>query len=114
MTKFMNTLPKIAIAVPPCTLRILAKLPEFGKEGPIRQFSATGLANKTGDALALAAQLPVAIARHGKRRFVILSTEEFEALHQGKDSRTANHVGDLDDAKATRLVTDLQANIDSN
>ena len=64
--------------------------------------------------LALAAQLPVAIARHGKRRFVILSTEEFEALHQGKDSRTAHHVDDLDDAEATRLVTDLQANIDSN
>ena len=78
----------------------------------MRQFSATDLANKTGDVLALAAQQPVAIARHGKRRFVVLSTEEFEALRQGKDSRTAYHVDDLDDAEAARLMTELQNSID--
>ena len=80
----------------------------------MRQFSATDLANKTGDVLALAAQQPVAIARHGKRRFVVLSTEEFEALRHGKDSRTAHHVDDLTDAEADRLTTELQHSIDND
>ena len=80
----------------------------------MRQFSATDLANKTGDVLALAAQQPVAIARHGKRRFVVLSTEEFEALRQGKDSRAAHHVDDLTDAEDDRLMTELQNSIDND
>jgi len=78
----------------------------------MRQFSATDLANRTGDVLALAAQQPVAIARHGKRRFVVLSTEDFEALRHGTDSRTVHHVNDLDDAEALQLMTELQASID--
>lgn len=80
----------------------------------MRQFSATDLANKTGDVLALAAQQPVAIARHGKRRFVVLSTEEFEALRQGKDNCTSHHVDDLTDAEADRLMTELQNSIDND
>ncbi len=80
----------------------------------MRQFSATDLANRTGDVLALAARHPVAIARHGKRRFVVLSTEEFEALRRGRDSRTAHHVDDLDEDEARRLVTELQASIDND
>lgn len=78
----------------------------------MRQFSATDLANKTGDVLALAAQQPVVITRHGKPRFVVLTKEEFEALRQSKDSQTAHHVDDLHDAEATRLVNELQASID--
>ena len=80
----------------------------------MRQFTATDLANKTSDILALAARQPVAIARHGKQRFVVLATEDFEALRQGKDSRTAHHVDDLDDTEATRLVNELQASIDND
>jgi len=78
----------------------------------MRQFSATDLANKTGDVLALAAQQPVSIARHGKPRFVVLSAEEFEAMRHGKDSRTAHHVDDLEDNEAARLISELQASID--
>jgi prevent-host-death family protein len=77
----------------------------------MQQFSATDLANKTGDVLAIAAQQPVAIARYGKRRFVVLSTEEFEALCQAKDSRTAHHVNDLSDTEAARLLAELQTSI---
>ena len=80
----------------------------------MREFSATDLGNKTGDVLAAASQEPIAIARHGKRRFVVLSTEEFEALRQGKDSRTAHHVDDLTDAEADRLMTELQNSIDND
>ncbi|EEE35223.1 type II toxin-antitoxin system prevent-host-death family antitoxin [uncultured Ruegeria sp.] len=80
----------------------------------MRQFSATDLANKTGDVLAIAARQPVAIARHGKRRFVVLSTEEFETLRLGKDSRSAHHVDDLDDDEAARLVAELEASISND
>ncbi|UWQ00220.1 type II toxin-antitoxin system Phd/YefM family antitoxin [Aliiroseovarius crassostreae] len=80
----------------------------------MRQFSATDLANKTGDVLALAAQNPVAITRHGKPRFVVLSTEEFEALRQCKDTQSAHHIDDLGDAEATRLVNELQASIEND
>ena len=111
---FFGNLANIAIVMPLRVLHILAKLAETEKGSTMRQFSATDLANKTGDVLAVAAQQPVAIARHGKRRFVVLSTEEFEALRQGKDSRTAHHVDDLDDAEATRLMTELHASIDKD
>ena len=53
------------------------------------------------------ALISVAIARHGKRRFVVLSTEDFEALRHGTDSRTVHHVNDLDDAEALQLMTEL-------
>ncbi|MBQ4824551.1 type II toxin-antitoxin system prevent-host-death family antitoxin [Leisingera sp. HS039] len=80
----------------------------------MRQFSSADLANKTGDVLAAAAQQPVAIACHGKRRFVVLSMKEFELLRQGRDSRTAHDVDELDDKEATRLVAALWSSIDND
>jgi antitoxin Phd len=41
------------------------------REPIMRHFSATELANKTGDVLAAAAQEPVHIQRHGKSRYVV-------------------------------------------
>ena len=73
----------------------------------MRQFSSTELSTKTGDVLAAAAQRPVTIARHGKARFVVLSSEQFELLKRNNDSRTAIHVGDLSDSEADQLIADL-------
>lgn len=78
----------------------------------MRQFSSTELANNTGDVLAAASEGPVTIARHGKARYVVLSTSQYEALTQGRNTRRAYHVSDLDDAEAERLVEDLQESID--
>jgi antitoxin Phd len=78
----------------------------------MKQFSATELANKTGDVLAAAAQAPVAIARHGKPRFVVLSAERFEDLQARGDTRRAFNVADLTDAEADRLIGALQNSID--
>ena len=77
----------------------------------MRQFSSTELANKTGDVLAAAAQGPVTIARHGKARFVVLSTEHFERLKSGHDSRRALHISDLNDAQADALIEELERSI---
>ena len=55
----------------------------------MRNFSSTELANKTGDVLAVAAQEPVHIQRHGKSRYVLLSVEQFESLSTRADQRRA-------------------------
>ncbi|POF27766.1 type II toxin-antitoxin system Phd/YefM family antitoxin [Roseibium marinum] len=77
----------------------------------MRAFSSTELANKTGDVLAAAAQEPVAIQRHGKSRFVMLSAEEFERLQQKRDTRKAVHVSELSDTDAADLLSALEDSI---
>ncbi|MES0884299.1 type II toxin-antitoxin system Phd/YefM family antitoxin [Roseibium sp. SCP14] len=80
----------------------------------MRAFSSTELANKTGDVLAAAAQEPVAIQRHGKSRFVMLSAEEFERLQQKRDSRKTVHVSELSDVEAGDLVSALEDSIEND
>ncbi len=80
----------------------------------MKQFTSTELANKTGDVLAAAAQRPVAIARHGKPRFVMLTSEQFELLNRTNDSRSVRHVGDLSDVEAAALSKELQDSIDND
>lgn len=79
----------------------------------MKQFSSTELANRTGDVLAAAAEAPITIARHGKPRFVMLSTEQYERLRRA-DTRRAFNVSDLTDAEAEKLIADLQASIDND
>ncbi len=92
----------------------LANIHKIAMESNLRQFSSTELTNKTGDVLAAAAQRPVAIARHGKARFVVLSTEQFERLQHGIDTRRSVHVSDLNDAEAEAMIEALQESIDND
>ena len=80
----------------------------------MKQFSATELANRTGDVLAAAAQAPVRIARHGKARFVVLTAEQFALIQTRGDSRRAFHLSDLTDDEASRLTNALQHSIDND
>lgn len=77
----------------------------------MRNFSATELANKTGDVLAAAAQEPVNIQRHGKARYVLLSVEQFERLSAKADQRRAVHVEDLTPNEADKLIAQLEHSI---
>ena len=77
----------------------------------MRSFSSTELANKTGDVLAAAAQGPVAINRHGKPRFVMLSAEQFERMIKPADPRRVFHVSDLSDEDAKDLIAALEDSI---
>jgi antitoxin Phd len=79
----------------------------------VKQFSSTELANRTGDVLAAAAEAPISITRHGKPRFVMLSTEQYDRLSRRDETRRAFHVSNLTDAEAERLIADLQASIDN-
>lgn len=78
------------------------------------QFSSTDLGNKTGDVLAAAAQEPVAIARHGKRRFVLLTTERFETLKTSGDPRVARRTADIPPEEGALLVAELERHIDAD
>ena len=78
------------------------------------QFSSTDLGNKTGDVLAAAAQEPVAIARHGKRRFVLLTTEKFETLKTSGDPRIARRTVDIPPEEGALLVAELERHMDAD
>lgn len=80
----------------------------------LRSFSSTELSNNTGDVLAAAAQGPVAINRHGKPRFVVLSAEQFERFAAQSDTRRAFHVSYLGDAEAESLIGKLEASIEND
>lgn len=66
----------------------------------IQNFSAADLARKTGDILDAASCAPVAITKHRKPRFVLMSLERYEALTGGSDQKAHT----LDD-----LTADLKA-----
>jgi prevent-host-death family protein len=93
----------------------MPKIAKISKlEPPVKQFSSTELANRTGDVLAAAAEAPVMIARHGKPRFVMLSAEQYERLRRREETRRTFHVSELTDAEAEQLVRDLQDSIDND
>ncbi|MDE0524082.1 MAG: type II toxin-antitoxin system prevent-host-death family antitoxin [Boseongicola sp.] len=78
------------------------------------QFTSTDLGNKTGDVLAAAAQEPVAITRHGKRRFVLLTTEKYEALKTSGDPRIARRTADIPSDEGKLLVAELTRLMDAD
>lgn len=78
------------------------------------QFTSTDLGNKTGDVLAAAAQEPVAIARHGKRRFVLLTTEKYESLKTSGDPRIARRTADILPEEGKLLVAELTRLMDAD
>ncbi len=55
----------------------------------MKQFAAGDLTRNTGDLFEAATVAPVAITKHRKPRFVIMSMERFEALTTGHGSQVA-------------------------
>lgn len=80
----------------------------------MREFSATDLGNRTGDVLAAASQEPVKIARHGKARFVVLTTETFEKLSSANDPRIARLTKDIPEAEGAQLLAELDRIIETD
>lgn len=80
----------------------------------MRHFTSTELANKTGDVLAVAAQEPVHIQRHGKSRYVLLSVEQFENLSTRADARRAVHIDDMSKEQADELIAALAYSINND
>ena len=77
----------------------------------MREFSATDLGNKTGDVLAAAWQEPVTITRHGKARFIMLTTDTYNRIQRSLDPRIARRTADMPanegavlEAELTRMI----------
>ena len=61
----------------------------------MKQFAAGDLTRGTGNLFEAATIAPVAITKHGKPHFVVMSMEQFRALKAGRGSPAALDVADM-------------------
>ena len=74
----------------------------------MKDYTATELANRTGDVLMAAARETVEITRHGKPQFVILSRERYQQILARGDRRRAVQVDAMDEAERDALLHALE------
>ncbi len=74
----------------------------------MKQFAAGDLTRNTGDLFEAAAVSPVAITKHRKPRFVVMSMERFEALTTGRSTQVALDVTDMPDDLGKLLDTGIE------
>jgi len=55
----------------------------------MKEFAATDLTRKTGDLFDAATISPVAVTKHHKPRYVIMSMERYESLTHGQETKRA-------------------------
>lgn len=77
----------------------------------MREYSATELANNTGDVLSAAAQEAVEITRHGKPRYVLMSRERYQALMGTAATQKAVRVAGMSDAERQDMLAALDAEL---
>lgn len=76
----------------------------------IQNFPAADLARKTGDILDAASRAPVAITKHRKPRFVIMSVERYEALTGAADQQ-AHTIHDMPDELRDTIIAALERDL---
>ena len=75
----------------------------------MKQFAAGELTRNTGDLFEAATVAPVAITKHRKPRFVMMSMERFEALTTGRGAQVALDVTDMPEELGDLLDRGLDA-----
>lgn len=78
----------------------------------MKEFRAADLTRNTGDLFEAATVAPVAITKHRKPRFVIMSMERYEAMTKGHALQVAVDVADMPDDLGTLLDKGLQDHFD--
>lgn len=73
----------------------------------MRAYTLTELGNKSGEVVEAAFRGPVDITSRGKRKFVILTAEDYDRLARQTSARRAIHVDDLTPAEADDYVAGL-------
>ncbi len=79
----------------------------------IQNFPAADLARKTGDILDAASRAPVAITKHRKPRFVLMSLERYEAL-TGATDQQAHMLDDMPAEMKAMMIAALERDLASN
>ncbi|MER9465936.1 type II toxin-antitoxin system prevent-host-death family antitoxin [Mesorhizobium sp. M0482] len=78
------------------------------KEMTVASFTLTDLGNKSGEVVEAAFRGPVDITKRGKRKFVLLTAEQFDRI-TSRSAQRAHRVEDLSAEERDRLLTGLDA-----
>jgi prevent-host-death family protein len=70
-------------------------------------YSLTDLSNRSGEVVEAAFRGPVDITRRGKRKFVLLTAEDYDRLVNEADTRRAFHADDVSDEVAAMMLAAL-------
>jgi prevent-host-death family protein len=73
----------------------------------VAKFSLTDLSNRSGEVVEAAFRGPVEITRRGKRKFVLLTADDYDRLIGAADVRRAYHADDAPDEIATMMLAAL-------
>ena len=75
------------------------------------QFSIPDLKSRTGKVLQAALRGPVELTRNGKRKFVLLTTEQNDRLVTAADTRAAFHADEAPASVAEMMIKALEADL---
>jgi prevent-host-death family protein len=81
-------------------------------ESIVARFSLTDLSNKSGEVIEAAFKGPVEITRHGKRKFVLLTADDYDRLAKAADTRRAFHADDVPEDVAALMLSALERDDD--
>lgn len=70
-------------------------------------FSLTDLSNRSGEVVQAAFRGPVEITQRGKRKFMLLTVEDYDRLVSAADTRRAFHADDVPEEVAAMMLTAL-------
>ena len=76
------------------------------------RFSLTDLSNKSGEVVEAAFKGPVEITRHGKRKFVLLTADDYDRLARAADVRRAFHADDAPKDVIAMMLSALERDDD--
>jgi antitoxin Phd len=74
----------------------------------VTHFSLTDLSNRSGEVVEAAFRGPVEITRRGKRKFVLLTAEDYDRLVNAADTRRAFHADEAPDEVAAMMLAALK------
>jgi antitoxin Phd len=77
------------------------------EEISVAQFSLTDLTNRSGEVVEAAFRGPVEITRRGKRKFILLTAQDYDRLLNAADTRRAFHADDAPKGVAAMMLTAL-------
>jgi antitoxin Phd len=86
-----------------------AKIGNIGRRLFMAHFSLTDLSNRSGEVVEAAFRGPVEITRHGKRKFVLLTANDYDRLVRAADTRRAFHADDAPEEIAAMMLAALAA-----
>ena len=77
----------------------------------MKEFTSADVTRNSGDVFAAAAAEPVAITKHRKQRFVVMSIDRYRALSKAADTQMAFSVDDMPEPLRDELIGKLERDL---